>query len=149
MEIILEADENNIIVFSSRDLDGDGPNPPVVDDVTLAANTTYSGFIGFSNETVSPAENITEEVAEEAEEHQIFYQTSAGLNLTTTYTDMDADGNPVGINFNLTTGQSSNGSFTVILRHEPNKNASGVSDGVITNAGGETDVSQTFSVTIQ
>ncbi|HBK71516.1 MAG TPA: type 1 periplasmic binding fold superfamily protein, partial [Flavobacteriaceae bacterium] len=36
-----------------------------------------------------------------------------------------------------------------ILRHEPNKSASGVSDGDITNAGGETDIEVIFNITVQ
>jgi len=38
---------------------------------------------------------------------------------------------------------------TITLRHEPAKDATGVSDGDITNAGGETDISVNFPVEIQ
>ncbi len=58
---------------------------------------------------------------------------------------MDGNGNPVGLTFNLTTGDATTGSVTIILRHEPMKDASGVSDGDITNAGGETDISVTIT----
>ena len=46
----------------------------------------------------------------------------------------------------MTTGSMANPSatMTVILRHEPNKAGAGVSDGDITNAGGETDIEVTF-----
>ena len=46
----------------------------------------------------------------------------------------------------MTTGSMSNpsASMTVILRHEPDKAGAGVSDGDITNAGGETDIEVTF-----
>ena len=121
----------------------------MIDDVNLLANTTYTGTVTLLNETESPAEDITEEVAEEADEHQFFYQASTSLNVTTDYADADADGNPVGINFSLITGEASNGNFTVTLRHEPSKGASGVAEGDITNAGGETDVTQTFNVIVE
>ena len=51
--------------------------------------------------------------------------------------------------FTLTTGDAASGNITIILRHEPVKDAEGVSDGDITNAGGETDISVTFPVVVQ
>ena len=61
----------------------------------------------------------------------------------------DADGNPIGLATTVTTGAASTGEFTVILRHEPMKDAQGVKDGDITNAGGETDIEVNFPVEIQ
>ncbi|MFY7670945.1 type 1 periplasmic binding fold superfamily protein [Tenacibaculum sp. MEBiC06402] len=137
------------IVLESQDLDGDGPNAPVVTGGTLSANTTYNATIVLLNETEDPAENITTEVAEEADEHQFFYSAS-GINPTFTYTGSnDSNGNPVGITFSLASGSAGTGTITVTLRHEPNKDASGVSDGNIANAGGETDIEVTFDITIQ
>ena len=70
-------------------------------------------------------------------------------NVTTAYTDMDDDGNPLGVSFTLTTGDASTGNLTIVLRHLLDKNAAGVSDGDITNAGGDTDIEVTFPVVIQ
>ena len=62
------------VVLQSRDLDGDGPNAPEVTvSDNLSGNTTYEGSIVLLNETETPAEDITEEVAEEDEEHQFFF----------------------------------------------------------------------------
>jgi hypothetical protein len=44
---------------------------------------------------------------------------------------------------------SSEGSLTIILRHEPDKSAPGVSEGDIANAGGETDIQLNFELIIQ
>ena len=50
------------IVLKTQDLDGDGPDAPVVTvSGSLAANTTYNGVMEVLNETESPAEDITEE----------------------------------------------------------------------------------------
>ena len=108
-----------------------------------------TGTIEFLNETETPAEDVTEEVEDEDDEHQIFYEIGGTLELDVTYTDMDGDGNPVGLTFNALAGNASSGTFLVTLRHEPDKNAAGVSDGDITNAGGETDIAQSFDLTIQ
>ncbi len=140
------------IVLTFRDLDGDGPGVPTITvSGALAENTTYTGTLILLNETESPAENITEEIEEEADEHQFFFQTGGGLAISNfTYLDFDSDGNPLGLNFSFTTGTApSSGTFTITLRHEPNKNAAGVSQGNIANAGGETDIQVTFPITIE
>jgi len=129
------------------DLDGPGGNAPTVTGGTLAANTTYMATVSFLN--AIDGENITEEVEEEDEEHQVFYQPSSGLNLTFSYQDQDANNNPLGIETEMVTGDASSGTLTVILRHEPDKDAAGVADGDISNAGGETDIEVTFDVDIQ
>lgn len=136
------------VTLKAQDLDGDGPNAP---EVTVSGSFTsgaiYNGTIEFLNELESPAEDITEEVEEEDEEHQVFYTLGSGVG-TVAYTDEDGNGNPVGLSFEFTAGDT-NGTFVVTLRHEPAKDAAGVSDGDITNAGGETDIETAFQVTIQ
>ncbi|WP_073087420.1 type 1 periplasmic binding fold superfamily protein [Winogradskyella jejuensis] len=137
----------NTVTLQTRDLDGDGPNPPVITNGTLMANTTYNGSIELLDETdLNNVEDITEEVEEEDDEHQFFFTTGLG---TVAYADMDGNGNPVGLSFTFTTGAAASGDFTVTLRHEPVKDAAGVSSGDITNAGGETDIIATFNVTVQ
>lgn len=136
------------ITLTSRDLDGDGPNAPVATvSGDLTANTVYNGEITFLNETVTPADNITTEVEEEGEEHQIFYQIPSALG-TIGYTDFDVNAKPVGLTFTYTTGNAGTGNLTVTLRHLPNKSAAGVAAGDITNAGGATDAQVTYPIVI-
>lgn len=137
------------VELKTQDLDGDGPNMPVVTvSGNLEASTTYSGSIELLNETESPAEDITEEVEELDDEHQFFFSATNAV-ATFAYNDMDADNNPVGLSFTLTTGAAATGTVTITLIHEPIKDASGVSDGDITNAGGEEDIAETFNVVVQ
>lgn len=138
-----------VITLTSRDLDGDGPNAPVVTvSGNLVAGTTYTGSTEFLNELEDPAEDITVEVEEEGADHQIFYQLPSSIG-TVTYTDTDANGRPIGLNFTLVAGTSgTTGTLTVTLRHLPNKTATGVAAGDITNAGGNTDAAVTFSVAV-
>ncbi len=141
--------ESNGLTYSLnyQDLDGDGGNAPVITLDTLAANSTYSGSITLFNESVTPAEEITPEIFDEASDHQFFF-TSNGTS-SFTYSDQDNDGNPIGLSFELTTGNATNETFTITLRHEPDKSATDVSSGVITNAGGETDIEIALSVIIE
>ncbi|MDC1104042.1 type 1 periplasmic binding fold superfamily protein [Polaribacter sp.] len=137
------------IILKSVDLDGDGPDAPVISvSANLSANTNYSGVLKVENETESPAEDITLEVLEEDEEHQFFFTPTNNI-ATVTYDDMDGDGNPIGVQFSLATTTAATGNLTITLRHEPIKTASGVSNGDITNAGGETDVQAVFPITVQ
>ena len=63
--------------------------------------------------------------------------------------DEDENGNPIGIHFELQTVGPNSGPLTIELRHEPNKDAEGASEGNSDNAGGETDISVTFGVEVQ
>ena len=115
------------------------------ESITLKANSEYQVEIAFYDES-DPAdiEDITEEVKEENLEHQFFYTSGGGLDVTTSYSDSDDDGNDLGIEFTLTAGAASSGTLTFTLRHEPTKPNTGLSD-----AGGETGIAATFDVTIE
>lgn len=143
------VDTGSSVTLQIRDLDGDGPGLPVISGGTLAANTVYNASLVLLNETESPAESINEEIEEEDHLHQFFYEVSNNL-ASFDYTDTDRDGNPIGLTFTVTTSSiTGTGSLTITLRHEPNKSAAGVSDGDITNAGGETDIEAVFPITVQ
>lgn len=134
------------IIFEKQDLDGDGPDAPVTTvSGDLMASTIYTGSILILNETENPAEVISEEIQEEDEDHQFFFTFSEESGSVVTYADADGDGNPIGLAFVLTTAEAGSETLTVVLRHEPNKSAAGVSEGDITNAGGETDVEASFN----
>lgn len=145
--VTLVPESGNTITLTSRDLDGDGPDAPVITvSGPLNAGSVYNGNIQFLNELENPVEDITDEIAEEDDEHQVFYSVTGGVG-TITYTDSDANGNPVGLSFSLATSANpTNGIINVTLRHLPSKDAAGVSEGDITNAGGETDVEVSFNV---
>jgi hypothetical protein len=138
---------SSTVTLSFQDLDGDGGDDPVITVDKLEANQTYSGSLTLFNESEDPAEEITPEIFDEALDHQFFFVSTGASSFA--YTDQDDDGNPVGLTFDLTTGDAGSESYTITLRHEPNKSATGVSQGDITNAGGETDIEVVFDVTIE
>lgn len=136
------------VVLFFEDLDGDGGDDPTITTENLAANTTYTGSLLLESTVEGETENISEEVAEEDLEHQFFFATTVS-GLTVTYSDMDPEGNPIGLATEVVTGEAGSGMLTVTLRHEPNKSASGVAGGDITNAGGETDIEVEFAVVVE
>lgn len=161
MTVSLVNGANTITLVVSDEDGADGPKEPVVTvSGNLSANTTYTGSVELLNESETPVEPINEEIEAEADEHQFFYEASSALNITTAYTDKESDykkedgtsfttTNPVGLTFTVTTTDAGTGTFTVTLRHQPNKAADGVAAGNIANAGGDTDITQSFNITVQ
>jgi len=144
MNVTLNSIGNDAVTLQSRDLDGDGPEAPVIMVMgELLANTTYAGSIELLNETETPAEDITAEIAEEDDEHQFFFATGEAITAVD-YSDEDGDGNPLGLSFSLTTGDAGSGTLQITLRHEPKK----PNDGSLSDAGGETDIAQSFTVPV-
>lgn len=144
------SNEGEVVTATFKDLDGTGGNDPEITNPVLAANGSYNVSVAFLNETESPAEDITLEVQEEGDEHQVFFIAN-NINFTYQYDtqDVDVNGKPIGLSGSVLVGAAGTGTLQVLLIHEPNKDATGVSGGDPTNAGGETDISVTFNVTIQ
>jgi hypothetical protein len=143
----------SVVTLNSRDLDGDGPNAPVITiSGPFAQNTTYNGVVAFTNESVSPAEDITVEIVAEAEDHQIFYQKTGTLNefvYASNADNFDVNGKPIGLQTVFSTTTAAAGTLTISLIHLPNKSAVGVANGDPTNAGGSTDATAQFSVVVE
>jgi hypothetical protein len=145
---LVDTLNNDTVVFSIVDPDGDGGLAPVITTDTLQPNTVYYGYLQLYNDAVNPPINIGDEIVDEGTAHQFFYEIQAGLNMQVTYDDADANGNPIGMDTWVQTGAMSYGELVIILRHEPDKYAMGVSEGDIENAGGDTDIEVNFDVTI-
>ena len=146
----LTPTSGDVVTLSFVDLDGNaGGMAPTITGGTLQANMDYTGILDLKNESVDPAESVTVEIEAEKEDHQFFFVRSNTLNLNISYNDEDAGGNPVGLSTTLASGVASSGTLTVILKHLPEKTASGVSAGDVTNAGGESDIEVTFDIEIQ
>jgi hypothetical protein len=70
------------VTMTSRDLDGDGPNVPVVTvSGDLLVNTTYSGAVSFLNESVTPVDDITVEVKKKVRNINCFSGSGSNWSL--------------------------------------------------------------------
>jgi hypothetical protein len=145
---LFPKDGGTPILFSYRDLDGDGGNPPIITEAILLKNQSYIGKIELFNELVNPPKNISQEVLAEAEEHQFFYVSNLNY-LEIKYNDQDKNGLPIGLETIVNTNVSGNSALKIILKHQPNKTGINVSSGSIINAGGETDLEITFNINVQ
>jgi hypothetical protein len=145
MTITLVPDNDGAsVILKTQDLDGDGPDEPVVTSGKLVAGVTYDGSIELLNELETPAQDITLEVIEEDLDHQIFYTIASDLGVTIDNVNLDSEGNLLGTEFKLTAGAASSGLLTFTLRHEPTKPNTGLED-----AGGETDIEVSFNVEVE
>jgi hypothetical protein len=147
------------------DADGDGGEAPTVDPINLATATTYDLTVRFQNKLETPAEEITDEVRDESDEHQLFFTGTAvngpasdqpGAPLAHTYSDADGNGLPVGLSNAIVT-TTGTGTLTVVLRHLPPVNdvavktaelASTVRADGLAALPGESDVQVDFAVTV-
>lgn len=130
---------SNQYLIKFNDPDGDGGESPIIQMDTLPANTHLHLSLGIYNEVENPAVNLTEEIVSEGIAHQFFFHTELpGFSIA--YADADSLGNPIGIENEVITGQPGEGNIRIILRHQPDKHAPGVSNGDESNAGGETDI---------
>ncbi len=132
---------NAVTTFTARDLDGEGGNPPVIDNISLLANANYELTLEFLNESVNPPEDITEEIEEEADDHLVIFKKSTSINISFNITDRDSKNLPVGLKSTVATGAISNGTITVLLKHQP-----GVKNGQ--EAPGSVDYEVTFNVNL-
>jgi hypothetical protein len=150
-----------------NDPDGDGGAAPTVDPLVLANGTTYTMTVRFQNRLETPPDEITDEVRDEADQHQVFF-TGTAINgpatattaapLTQSYADMDDNGLPIGLS-NTIVAATGTGTGTVIvtLRHLPPVNDTAVkiaglamqirTDGIAALPG-DTDAQVTFMATV-
>ena len=147
------------------DADGDGGEPPKVDPINLAAGTTYTLTVRLLNKLEDPPEEITDEVRDEGDEHQLFFTGTAVGGPTDrpppplrhSYGDTDLAGLPIGLTSTVA-ASSGSGTLTVTLRHLPPIDgaavktadlAERVKTGGIGAIGGETDAEVSFAVTVR
>ncbi len=150
------------ITAGARDTDGNGTIDEI-DDITLAAGTTYVMGIGLLNELETPPEDIGEEVAGEDDEHQFFFlgtgvqseSTGTVTNpvVTVSYGDVDGNGDPVGlVDTTVVANVAGTGTLRVILRHLPGLKEAGLADDVasggIDSIPGENDIDVEFDLTV-
>ncbi len=122
LDLVDSSDISKKIRLKSRDLNPGDNLPPTFEIQELQNNKTYYGTITLLDESKTPADTISNAVAEEKEDHQFVYSTN-NLGFTVTYsnTDIDAKGYYVGLRPIIKTKNISgqNVNLQVILYHLP------------------------------
>lgn len=138
------SDASNVVSATFRDPDGDGgTGPDIFDTIKLQPNKTYYASLVLLNELASPVDTISNEVLEEANDHQFFFSFT-GVYILQSYLDSDTNTPPLplGLSTKWKTGAVNMGTSQIILKHQP-----GIKDGNVTT--GETDIDVTFQTKIQ
>jgi hypothetical protein len=130
------------LVFNAKDTDGDGGLAPVIDAISLNANTTYGLKVEFLDESKTPVVDITSEVREEGAEHLVCFAASGSVP-TPADLDKDANGKTLGLSSTVQTGAAGSGTLKVTLKHLADKSKSNAC------STGETDAEVTFNVTVK
>ena len=156
----------SVVTVSATDPDGDGVQDIAVDGpINLLKEVQYTLSIELINGLYKPGEegyDITEEVEEEGDEHQLYFGFSDGVfsspagagNIkdnaasvvgTVNYLDEDSNGRPLGLITSWTTKNQivSSKSFRVLLKHQPD-----IKSNTSTSLDGETDLDITFTLNI-
>lgn len=128
------ADENDVTKGIWEDEDGFGPiAPTILQHPEFKANTTYRLTLMMQNRLITPFGDLTIEVKEEDDEHQIYFEFEESLfsdpdgigniddrNGAINYLDFDSNGLPLGLETLWTTsGAQQNGMFRAVLGHQP------------------------------
>ncbi|MCA9648419.1 MAG: hypothetical protein H6712_34360 [Myxococcales bacterium] len=162
------------VVAAFNDPDGDGGVSGESDPISLTTGTSYDLAIAFTNELVDPPEEITAEIEEEAEQHQIFVYgegvsgPAAGDDPTAlvvhAYADLESsygpnevgEDLPVGLLGTVMAANAGTGSLQVRLQHLPELNGSpqkvpGLAESLAAGEllPGEVDASVSFMLTVQ
>ena len=168
------TDGGETLSFTWTDPNNDGN--PTIDSIALPDGSedethverVYELSVEVWNDLEDPAEDVTAEIEEQAEQHQLFFTGSAvegpatGANgsalVSQEYADVDGDGLPVGLENTVTTVATGSGELVVTLRHLAPEDgeatkvaglAETVADGGFSAIGGDTDIQVTFDLTVE
>lgn len=141
----------DVLSFKASDPQGiEVGKTPTVQSISLTKGKKYQMTIEVTNSI--EGEDITQEILEEAEEHQFFFLGQVFDSSFFSIQYADAGGIALGVKTNVTVSASTgtnNSSMRVVLRHDLDKNFPGASNPNFANfvqAGGETDLDITFPV---
>ncbi|RAU84391.1 hypothetical protein [Pontibacter arcticus] len=146
IEFTPQGKSNTPITATYSDNDGDGGQPPVVSNtLDLDPNVTYDVKISLADGSKSPALDMTPEVREEGDDHELFYEdVNNALGLVIEKTDRDSKGRTVGLTATIKTpALNKTGNLRVTLKHQP-----GIKSTTPDQTKGETDFIGNFPVVV-
>ena len=137
---VLGNDTTFVVTFN--DPDGDGGNAATqFDTIHLLKNSSYNVELTLLDKSKTPADTISNEVLEEANDHLFFYSSNPTALVNVLITDKDSNNKNLGLKSTWTTTNAGSGKVKVKLMHQP-----GVKDG--TSETGDTDVEVDFQVNV-
>lgn len=148
MQLTFSTAGSNPLVYKFEDLVGDGSNT-TEDVIQLAPNKTYNVTLQLLNKSVTPVEDITEEVEAEGASHRFYYTPSTSSNISVSNLNTDDDGNPLGTTSTWTTSGAANGTMQITLRHYPGTPPNKQAVDAVNSSKSSTDIEVTFTTRVQ
>ncbi|MCB0657309.1 MAG: hypothetical protein KDC57_14285 [Saprospiraceae bacterium] len=139
----IASDGSDTSVVSYSDPDGEGGTDPIIVGDTIKVNTIYQASLKLWN----GSSDVTGDIQNSAQDHQVFFSASSELGLTFLYDDSDDDEHPVGLLSTWNSSRKGTGVLRMTLVHQPDKSASGVAQGNLSTAGGKIDIEVDFPFT--
>ena len=156
--------------FTWADPENDGN--PNIESIVLTGGPdhphSYALSVEIWNELEDPKEDVTPEIEEEGDIHQLFFTGSAvqgpatgeqaGALLSHSYNDEDDNGLPLGLDNKTTTVGEGSGELIVTLRHLPTEDgnatkidglAEDVAEGGFSAIAGDSDFQITFPIEVK
>lgn len=128
--------------FTWEKKDPNSAAAPIVDTIKLAVNKVYTGELTIFNASVSPVEDLTQEIRDKKADH-LFVFRSASSSLKIAITDLDANQKPVGLTTTWIGQAISTGNINILLKHLPDKTAANP------ETTGSTDIDAIFPIKVQ
>ena len=148
--------------FTASWADPEQDGSPVVDDIKLVNGETYTVTMTVLNELEDPVEDLTAELVEEMDEHQVFFtgpavqspaqQDNPEALVDQEYADMDSNGYPIGYVSTFTAKAAGSSTLSLMLRHLPPINGNAVKTGdlaEIVNSGSATDLPGSSDINVE
>lgn len=143
---------NQIIMAYEDATDGSSAVPTAASSGPLAVDTEYEMKVLLFNRAADPAKNLTTNVVDMGSDYQLYVTaTPSNLFQSVEYLDLDANGQPIGLNMRFKTSERfSTGSVKVSFRKNPDKSIMVTAGNTVDNAvGGENLIDATFQVVVQ
>ncbi len=136
--LIVEGDDQQVSLYTARDLDTDAPE---IEPVALRPDRRYELRLSFLEEQGGDVTVLTTAVTDQPDDHLVCFETTGDLPLPIPL-DEDTAGRPLGLVSELLTNGPGAGDLRVQLRFLPDKNAA------TPCTSGAVDVDLTFEVTV-
>jgi hypothetical protein len=137
------------LTYQFKDTDGPGGTVATQDQIVLSPSKSYNVTVQLLNETKTPAEDITLEVAAEADAHRFYYEPAIGSNIVVSGLNNDGNSVPLGITGTWTTGAVAMGKVKVTLRHYPGTPPGKAAGDLVNSTKSGTDIEVEFNTKIQ
>lgn len=112
------SESKDTIIIEHNDIDGVGGIDPVIDDILLSKDETYTCNIAFYNALGADEINLTPEISTEKNHHLLCYETIVPININRL--DNDNNGLPLGLRTQWEPQNVGQGKVTITLYHYRN-----------------------------